>query len=65
MTQALELHDRLLRDLLASFRGYEVKTEGDAFMVAFFTILDAVLWCLAVQKVWSKYVMFQICIHVT
>ena len=50
MQAALEEHDRTLRTLLARFRGYEVKTEGDAFMVAFFTVLDAVKWCLAVQE---------------
>ena len=47
---ALKRHDHLLRKLLRKFHGYEVKTEGDAFMVAFFTPLDAILWCIAVQK---------------
>ena len=54
MQTALEEHDRVLRTLLARFRGYEVKTEGDAFMVAFFTVLDAVKWCLAVQEAFLR-----------
>ena len=54
MQAALEEHDRVLRTLLARFRGYEVKTEGDAFMVAFFTVLDAVKWCLAVQEAFLR-----------
>jgi len=49
MDAALALHDRLLREILILYRGYEVKTEGDAFMVTFFTPVEATLWCLHVQ----------------
>ncbi|HVO32224.1 MAG TPA: adenylate/guanylate cyclase domain-containing protein [bacterium] len=35
MRRALELHDALARKLLAERGGYEVKSEGDSFMVAF------------------------------
>ena len=31
------------------FYGYEVSTEGDAFLVAFHEPFDAVAWCLCVQ----------------
>ncbi len=47
---ALQLHDSIMRAMLKRFNGYEVKTEGDAFMVAFFTVAAAVGWCRAVQR---------------
>ncbi|MBM3266675.1 MAG: AAA family ATPase [Candidatus Sericytochromatia bacterium] len=50
MHAALGIHNRLLRDLLAEHGGYEVKTEGDAFMVAFAAPDAAVAWCLAAQE---------------
>eukprot|EP01083_Nonionella_stella_P075837 206345_1 len=50
MDKALEIHDAIMRELLALFGGYEVKTEGDAFMVAFQNPLDAVLWSIAAQR---------------
>ncbi|MEC7750850.1 MAG: adenylate/guanylate cyclase domain-containing protein [Myxococcota bacterium] len=49
MKRALVQHDQVLRSGIQRFRGYEVKTEGDAFMVAFRTPVDAVNWCLEVQ----------------
>jgi predicted ATPase/class 3 adenylate cyclase len=50
MREALELHDRLMRELLAQTSGYEVKTQGDSFMVAFSWVGEALRWCLDVQE---------------
>eukprot|EP00808_Paulinella_micropora_P010242 g41580.t1 len=61
MNKALKIHDSLMRMLLKQFRGYEVKTEGDAFMVTFFNVLDAVRWCLAVQT--STVLYMPICVR--
>ena len=47
--EGLQLHDRLMRELMGAFYGYEVSTEGDAFLVAFHEPFDAVAWCLATQ----------------
>ncbi|MEC7751058.1 MAG: adenylate/guanylate cyclase domain-containing protein, partial [Myxococcota bacterium] len=50
MHKAIERHDELLRRLLVEHRGYEVKSEGDAFMAAFAEARDAVEWCLQAQR---------------
>lgn len=49
MATAIKLHHHLLRRLLRQTQGYEVKTEGDAFMVSFSDVLCAVQWCFTVQ----------------
>jgi class 3 adenylate cyclase/tetratricopeptide (TPR) repeat protein len=45
----LDVHDQVLRDAIAAHRGYEVKTEGDAFMVAFGDCADALRFCADAQ----------------
>lgn len=49
MRTAMKTHNDLMRRQLRIFRGYEVKTEGDAFMVTFPTPTSALVWCLSVQ----------------
>ncbi len=49
MRHALDIHDRLLRKLLAEHEGYEFSAEGDALKVAFSSALNAVRFSLAVQ----------------
>lgn len=49
MRSAIKTHNSIMRRNLRLFGGYEVKTEGDAFMVAFPSPLAALNWCLTVQ----------------
>lgn len=49
MKEALILHNDLVRKNLDKFRGYEVKFEGDAFMVAFGSVTDAINWGIQTQ----------------
>jgi adenylate cyclase len=49
MSEALDAHHRLVRQCLRDHNGYEVKTIGDAFMVAFADPVDAVEFAAAVQ----------------
>ncbi|TIB37909.1 hypothetical protein E3P86_01988 [Wallemia ichthyophaga] len=49
MQSAMRIHNHLLRRHLRTIGGYEVKTEGDAFMVSFQTVTSALLWCFTVQ----------------
>ncbi|OQR96434.1 adenylate cyclase [Thraustotheca clavata] len=50
MTKALSLHDDCIREQLAKYRGYEITTAGDAFELAFHSTIDAISWCIRVQK---------------
>src|SRR5687768_2141458 len=46
----LERHNQLVRSAIERFRGYEVKTQGDAFMLAFHSAADAVLCAVEIQR---------------
>lgn len=50
MRAAIKLHNEVMRRQLRIIGGYEVKTEGDAFMVSFPTATSALLWAFAVQS---------------
>lgn len=49
MRTAVTMHHQLLRRHVRICGGYEVKTEGDAFMVAFKAVSAALLWCCSIQ----------------
>eukprot|EP01064_Diplonema_japonicum_P004024 TRINITY_DN12660_c0_g1_i1.p1 TRINITY_DN12660_c0_g1~~TRINITY_DN12660_c0_g1_i1.p1 ORF type:complete len:1105 (+),score=201.25 TRINITY_DN12660_c0_g1_i1:36-3350(+) len=49
MSRALQMHNELVRDAIDAFDGYEVKTLGDAFMVAFASAAQAVKFSLHLQ----------------
>ena len=49
MQAGIKIHNKIMRRFLRSIGGYEVKTEGDAFMVAFPAVSSALLWCLTCQ----------------
>ncbi|TFL03004.1 adenylate cyclase-like protein [Pterulicium gracile] len=49
MNTAMRIHNNVLRRQLRLCGGYEVKTEGDAFICSFPTALAAVWWCLSSQ----------------
>ena len=49
MRSAIKVHNSIMRRQLRIIGGYEVKTEGDAFIVSFPTPTAALLWCYIVQ----------------
>lgn len=49
MQVAIRMHNQLLRRQLRAIGGYEVKTEGDAFMCSFPSVTSALLWAFTVQ----------------
>lgn len=50
MRSAIKTHNMVMRRQLRLIGGYEIKTEGDAFMVCFPTATSALLWCFSVQS---------------
>lgn len=50
MQSAIKLHNTIMRRQLRIVGGYEVKTEGDSFMVSFPNTVLALLWCFNVQN---------------
>ncbi|GMK57027.1 hypothetical protein CspeluHIS016_0308670 [Cutaneotrichosporon spelunceum] len=49
MPTAIKMHHNLFRRQLRLDGGYEVKTEGDAFMVSFQSVTAAILWAFNCQ----------------
>ena len=54
MKKALKIHNAIIRDEIEYHRGYEVKTIGDAFMVAFASASDAVRFAMSVQEALAR-----------
>ena len=59
MHAGLEVHNACLRKCIAENRGYEVKTVGDSFVVAFHNVPDAAAFMLSaqhalLQQSWSE-----------
>ena len=50
MRAGLKIHNAVMREAMGMFGGYEVKTIGDAFMVAFASTADGVNFGLQVQE---------------
>eukprot|EP01065_Artemidia_motanka_P003412 TRINITY_DN11638_c0_g2_i1.p1 TRINITY_DN11638_c0_g2~~TRINITY_DN11638_c0_g2_i1.p1 ORF type:complete len:1231 (+),score=379.58 TRINITY_DN11638_c0_g2_i1:97-3693(+) len=50
MNEALEKHNDVVRRRLRAARGYEVKTIGDSFMIAFARAVDAVNFAVTVHE---------------
>ncbi|KAK5168965.1 uncharacterized protein LTR77_006274 [Saxophila tyrrhenica] len=50
MQSGIKMHNEVMRRHLRIIGGYEVKTEGDAFMVAFPTVTSALLWAFTIQS---------------
>eukprot|EP00744_Colponema_vietnamica_P003297 GILI01005074.1.p1 GENE.GILI01005074.1~~GILI01005074.1.p1 ORF type:complete len:898 (+),score=126.52 GILI01005074.1:189-2696(+) len=55
MSQALTVHHMLIRGLIAKHKGYEVKTVGDCFMIAFKEPEDAVALAKELQVSFLEY----------
>jgi class 3 adenylate cyclase len=52
--ELLRAHNRLIREQISLFGGYEVKTLGDGFMVAFQSALRGVECAVAIQRAFER-----------
>ncbi|GAB4545803.1 MAG: LuxR family transcriptional regulator [Phycisphaerales bacterium] len=52
--EVLDAHNAVMRDAIASCGGHEVKTEGDAFMIAFSSARDAVRFTIGAQEALAR-----------
>ncbi len=52
--ELLREHNALVREQIQSHEGYEVKTEGDGFMVAFGSARKGVQCAIAIQRAFAK-----------
>ncbi|KAL0491910.1 hypothetical protein AKO1_010070 [Acrasis kona] len=50
MKIALKVHNDIVRKSIRTYTGYEVKTQGDSFMVCFSNPFDAMDWAIDVQR---------------
>ncbi|KAL9647749.1 hypothetical protein ABK040_015237 [Willaertia magna] len=50
MEKILQVHNEIIRKNIEIYHGYEVKTQGDSFMVAFANPLQALLCATKIQK---------------
>ena len=48
--EVLKNHNQIVRDQVSAYGGFEVKSQGDGFMVAFSSARQAVLCSIAIQK---------------
>ena len=49
MQESLTIHNHIIRDKINEYNGYEVKTEGDSFLIAFSDPENAIRFCLDLQ----------------
>eukprot|EP00997_Jenningsia_sp_PLL12_P010149 NODE_729_length_1483_cov_110.353556_g602_i0.p1 GENE.NODE_729_length_1483_cov_110.353556_g602_i0~~NODE_729_length_1483_cov_110.353556_g602_i0.p1 ORF type:complete len:397 (-),score=131.91 NODE_729_length_1483_cov_110.353556_g602_i0:291-1367(-) len=54
MSRSLVIHNNLIRQLKKRYRGYEIKTIGDSFMLAFPTSKDAINFSCVLQQEMMK-----------
>ena len=52
--ELLREHNALIREQLRDYDGYEVKTEGDGFMVAFSSARKALQCAIAIQRAFAR-----------
>ncbi len=52
--EALQVHDRIIREAIARNNGFEVKTVGDAFMVAFQNAADGIRCAAEIQAAFAE-----------